>query len=314
MPFRISILERIFMSQLIPDPNFLPPTLDIVFKRLFSAKENERLLISLLTAVLVPESPIEEVEVLNPALPEDWVTCKSIVMDIFLRLKDGREVNIEMQANNVAHFTSRMLFYWARAISSQLGKGGEEPYGRLKPVNCISFLNFILFPAPEVPYHTQFVIMEEELKFKYTDLLKMHFIELPKLKKASVKEKRAPSEESLLDLWSEFLSCKTRLEMEVVAMKHPILNEAQNAVINFSASDQNRYDALAREKGLRDYNSRFYEGMEEGILKGKAEGKTEGKREAKLEMARELLAEGDDLTRVSKITGLSEEELQKLLS
>ena len=128
---------------------------------------------------------------MNPALPEDWVTCKSIVMDIFLRLKDGREVNIEMQANNVAHFTSRMLFYWARAISSQLGKGGEEPYGRLKPVNCISFLNFILFPAPEVPYHTQFVIMEEELKFKYTDLLKMHFIELPKLKKASVKETQA---------------------------------------------------------------------------------------------------------------------------
>jgi hypothetical protein len=38
--------------------------------------------------------------------------------------------------------------------------------------------------------------------------------------------------------------------------------------------------------------------MEEGILKGKAEGK----------------AEGDDLARVSKITGLSEEELQKLLS
>jgi hypothetical protein len=32
MPFRISILERICMSQLIPDPNFLPPTLDIVFK------------------------------------------------------------------------------------------------------------------------------------------------------------------------------------------------------------------------------------------------------------------------------------------
>ena len=71
------------MSQLIPDPNFLPPTLDIVFKRLFSAKENEKLLISLLTAVLVPESPIEEVEVLNPALPEDWATSKSIVMDIF---------------------------------------------------------------------------------------------------------------------------------------------------------------------------------------------------------------------------------------
>jgi len=30
--------------------------------------------------------------------------------------------------------------------------------------------------------------MEEELKFKYTDLLKMHFIELPKLKKAFVME------------------------------------------------------------------------------------------------------------------------------
>ena len=53
--------------------------------------------------------------------------------------------------------------------------------------------------------------------------------------------------------------------------------------------------------------------MEEGILKGKAEGKAEGKTEAKQEMARELLAEGEDLARVSKIRGLSEEELQKLL-
>jgi predicted transposase/invertase (TIGR01784 family) len=109
-------------------------------------------------------------------------------------------------------------------------------------------------------------------------------------------------------------------------MKHPILNEAQNAVINFSASAQNRYDALAREKGLRDYNSRFYaakeEGIEIGISKGRAEGKAEGKAEgeqigvskANLAMALKLIAKGFSLPEISDVTGISEEELQKLLN
>jgi hypothetical protein len=47
----------------------LDPKLDVVFKILFSAPENRELLISLLTAVLRPSSPIAAVDGLNPQMP-----------------------------------------------------------------------------------------------------------------------------------------------------------------------------------------------------------------------------------------------------
>ena len=66
------------------------------------------------------------------------------------------------------------------------------------------------------------------------------------------------------------------------------------------------------------------EGKEEGRLEGKLEGKQEGRLEGKLEGKREgleegltkvalnMLKDGDSLTRISKITGLSNESLQNL--
>ncbi|MNC84156.1 hypothetical protein D3C75_1385360 [compost metagenome] len=63
------------------------------------------------------------------------------------------------------------------------------------------------------------------------------------------------------------------------------------------------YDA--RMKALSDEKS-----MIEGA---RAEGLREGLREGKQEMARELLALGVDMSAIVKASGLSEEEIRKLL-
>lgn len=47
-------------------PLGIRPTVDFVFKLLFGSLENADLLIHLLNAVLQAESPIQEVEILNP--------------------------------------------------------------------------------------------------------------------------------------------------------------------------------------------------------------------------------------------------------
>jgi predicted transposase/invertase (TIGR01784 family) len=60
----------------------LDPKQDIVFKILFSAPENRDLLISLLTAVLRPSSPIVSVQVLDPHLEKELVTDKGAVLDV----------------------------------------------------------------------------------------------------------------------------------------------------------------------------------------------------------------------------------------
>lgn len=51
---------------------FLDPTLDVVFKMIFADDKNKTLLISLLTAVMKPVTPICDVEILNPEIPKDF--------------------------------------------------------------------------------------------------------------------------------------------------------------------------------------------------------------------------------------------------
>ena len=64
--------------------------------------------------------------------------------------------------------------------------------------------------------------------------------------------------------------------------------------------------AKGREEGLA-------EGKAEGLAEGLAEGKAEGKTEGKAEVAKTMLADGIEISIVSKYTGVSEEDLSKLL-
>ena len=54
------------------------------------------------------------------------------------------------------------------------------------------------------------------------------------------------------------------------------------------------------------------EGKLEGRLEGKLEGRLEGKLEGKLEAAKAMLEDGLDVVRVSRLTGISVEELERL--
>ncbi len=79
----------------------LDPKLDVVFKLLFAKPSNKRLLISLLTAILEPASPIVDVEVLDPEVAKETVAAKGTLLDLLVRLLDGRRVNLEIQASHV---------------------------------------------------------------------------------------------------------------------------------------------------------------------------------------------------------------------
>lgn len=54
--------------------------------------------------------------------------------------------------------------------------------------------------------------------------------------------------------------------------------------------------------------------MEKGKAEGKEEGKKEGKRERNIEIAKNLLKRGDTVKEVADVTGLSEEDIERLQS
>ncbi|MBI5543866.1 MAG: Rpn family recombination-promoting nuclease/putative transposase [Deltaproteobacteria bacterium] len=120
----------------------LDPKLDVVFKLLFAHPRNRDLLLSLLTAVLRPTSPISELEVLNPEVSKDAVADKGIVLDIHVRLEDGRHVDVEMQSTKQLTFSSRALLPRSDVLRQSASRAGvqrpeelrEHPHPRLPPV------------------------------------------------------------------------------------------------------------------------------------------------------------------------------------
>ena len=71
----------------------------------------------------------------------------------------------------------------------------------------------------------------------------------------------------------------------------------------------------ARREMLQDNYDAKQEGIEQGIEQGKKEGIEQARTEAKaekLEIAKKLKQTGMDIKQISEITGLAEEEIEKL--
>jgi len=88
------------------------------------------LLMSLLRAVL--RVPIEDATVLDPAVTRESVQDKGLVLDIAVRLGDGRLVDVETQGDSRPGFRRRALYYWARLYGTQFTPGPAVHVGQAR--------------------------------------------------------------------------------------------------------------------------------------------------------------------------------------
>lgn len=80
------------------DDFIMLPVVDFVFKLLFGDAKNTKRLSSLLSAILkLPEEEFSEIELLNPEIEREFKEDKKGILDIRVRLKDGKQINIEIQ-------------------------------------------------------------------------------------------------------------------------------------------------------------------------------------------------------------------------
>ncbi len=84
------------------------------------------------------------------------------------------------------------------------------------------------------------------------------------------------------------------------------LNSDKKFVYNITPEQD---DILTKNTLKKIYKS---EGLAEGEAKGKAEGLVEGEAKAQREMTKNLLKNNYPIEEIAKITGLSEEEIDKL--
>ena len=182
--------------------NLLPIKNDYVFKRVFSYKGNEDVLLDLLEAIL--KRKITKVEVRNPEMVSEKENGKKFILDIKAELDDGTIVDIEMQTADERNIQERSTAYSARMVSEQLQSG--EEYTRLNKVIFIGILDFeyykrnsynniarLRFDEIEEEYYVDMGYkVQDELATKY---IEMHYIELPKY------FKKKPDIRTKLDEW-----------------------------------------------------------------------------------------------------------------
>jgi predicted transposase/invertase (TIGR01784 family) len=237
--------------------SLLDPKLDLVFRLLFGNPENERLLVSLLNAILRPESPIESVTVLNPELEREAVEDKGIVLDVRVELADGRQIDVEMQSQPRPARRERALYYWARMYGAELGRGDD--YRKLRPAVVIWIVSFNELEGAR--FHSTFRVREDHDGEVLSPQFELHVIELSKLKLAILR-----NEEPELARWGKFLTASTDEELETLAMSDPVFRGAKQALERLSDDPHARVQAEQREMALLWHRVELNVSREEGRL------------------------------------------------
>ncbi len=280
--------------------NLLPIKNDYVFKRVFSYKGNEDVLIDLLEAIL--KRKITKVEVRNPEMVSEKENGKKFILDIKAELDDGTIVDIEMQTADERNIQERSTAYSARMVSEQLQSG--EEYTRLNKVIFIGILDFEYYKRNSY-YHVArprfdeieeeyFVDMgykkQEELASKYVE---MHYIELPKY------FKKNPGMKTKLDEWL-WLFSEDEEKMEMVKRKNKKVKKAMNTLerISLDPKEREMYESIQTEE--------FLQRISENNIR------EEGERKKETEIVKEMLKDGVNVERIKKYTKLTKEEIEEI--
>lgn len=157
----------------------------------------------------------------------------------------------------------------------------------------------------ELDYHSRWKIMEDKQgkKIILTQKLEIDIIELPKI---IGKEKE---QDNLLD-WLYFLENPKSERVTEKMKENENLKEAVKKLDNLSEDERMQRIADLRQKAIMDEKAIYEKGLEVGIEKGIMEGS----QKEKIEIAKKMLELKIDKKTIAEATGLTEQEIEKILN
>ena len=280
----------------------LSPKLDVVFQALFGEVGNESITKGFLETIL--ERKIDSIDLSrNPILRREFKDEKLGVLDIIAKIDENEICNIELQIVDKKNIIERILYYWSRLYSRQI-KSGED-YKILQKAIVILITDFKIENLEELDYHSRWKIMEDKQgkKIILTQKLEIDIIELPKI---IGKEKE---QDNLLD-WLYFLENPKSERVTEKMKENENLKEAVKKLDNLSEDERMQRIADLRQKAIMDEKAIYEKGLEVGIEKGIMEGS----RKEKIEIAKKMLELKIDKKTIAEATGLTEQEIEKILN
>lgn len=304
----------------IPLEQLMDLKVDFSFKQIFGKEKNKEITIVFLNAILqkTGHQPIVDVSFDNIEIGGETEEDKQSKLDILVTTQDKKMMNIEIQFNNRYDMKKRTVYYWSRLFSQRLNS--REAYKTLPPVIMINILNFNIFTKETDAFHSTFHLYEDHKKFPLTDVMEIHFIEMPKLIQAWYA--------ALLDPWNDVLARWLLLlgsvdqrnkkvyadiykELEDIAMKDPVLLQAFQTWQELSSTKEQMLQYESRLKHLLDEEAAVIE-AEMRAIEAKEAGIIEGKTDEKIATAKKMIYKGFDDATIAELTELPLNQVQKL--
>ena len=295
-------------------------TNDYAFKRLLGSEENKPLLQDFLECILdLTPHQVLDLEFMDKELTKEEFSDKTGILDVKLKLTDGTVIDIEIQASWNASFVKRTLFYWAKMYTADFKAG--ESYDKLH--RCIA-INIIAdgFRLND-DIHSEYLLQEKTAHTILTDVLEVHFLDLPAAKKAKEEGKAAGKQGQLIN-WLRFIGATDKEERAMIATKSPVLQMLNEKidVLTLSPTERKLYESRMKLKSdiTTISETQFSAGVErgkslglaEGEARGKSLGLAEGSRQKAFETARILKQFGDSVQKIVQVTGLTVQEVETL--
>ena len=211
------------------------------------------------------------------------------VLEMFLQVlhtKSKKVIHIEIQLKITPDLKKRVVFYDSKLITEQIGSGGN--YDAIQNVISIIITDKTLIQdSPR--YHHRFTFYDYEAGVEFTDLVEVHTIELGKLPE--------DTDGSQLYDWAKFIDAQTEEELAVIAERNPQVRKAAVKLRRLSGDERTRDLYERHEKARRDIESQT----------------RWARKEVTVEIARNMMADGEPVEKITRYTGLTREEVETLL-
>jgi predicted transposase/invertase (TIGR01784 family) len=255
----------------------------------------------------------------------DRIKGKLSILDIKSTVGENSKINMEIQIEKTDDFELRITFYLSTEIVNSLEEGDQ--YKEIPEIIQIIIADYE--DKKNKNYHgTYHISRDDEINNFLTDKFRIHLIELPKLFNTEIIDldnklhqfalffHKRTSKETMQILYEKNEAIKMAEERMLSYLRTPeTLSEYFDELRNKASenSEKNKERKEIKEEGIKEGKKEgIKEGKKEGIKEGKKEGIKEGKAEEKKDMVLKLKKEGSDIKFISKITGLTSNEIKKL--
>ena len=282
---------------------------DLFARYLLGKNGNEDLLTDLVNSTL-REFNFEEVkdlEIIDPFNLSDNIELKESIIDIKAKTKNNETVIIEFQLCGNIDFLKRIFYYISKNVINEVKEG--ENYNNVQKIISINLLDFNLKFGDKGKAHRCFKLIDTKDLNISLDLIQIHILEVKRfieIIKNSTKEELKNNR--LLSWMKFFTSDNLELIEEELKEENQIISKVIEEYRKFTSDDKMMRAYAAREAFLVGQKMMLRREREDGF----DEGKLEGIKERNYSIAKTLKQMNMDNGSISKATGLTIDEIEKL--